>query len=1405
MTEHGESGAVGADATSGNWRLDRAVGLFEFLGRAQQLKTKPARTTDAYLRDGQSVMWFSDIPEHNAITSGHRGGDPEPEAPLLTVDRVPRIAPPIPPERLKSWLTEPLDDPISPPTVRDRIPAQLALELISPDENGDLPAFALVHDQPEVTGLFNDWIVRWNEWAEQDLDDQPARELYGDLFSTYVTAVGHPEELELAIGLACLAWHPENHEPVRRHMLTGPATVSFDDESGRLTLRPDSSLEPLSVELDMLDPGVIKNPSAINEIREAGRNYEGHLLHREEIAALGRRLVHNLDANGDYLDEETVGRPSSDAVAAYAPALILRKRSPQGLVDIYRAIVAQLLEAGEVPSGLLPLVDPDHRPEGVSDPAPGAMVAVDDETFLPMPVNETQLNIIRNVDKNAQTLVQGPPGTGKTHTAAALLSHLLAQGKRVLVTAHTDRALYEVRDKLPTSIRPLSVAVVGSSRSDMSDLKVAVERISSTASEHDPNESRRLVESTLAKIDDLRRQRAEAFRRLIEARATEVTEHEHAGFQGSLAAIAQRYLDQVDEFGWITDYVDVAANSTPPVSSGEATEWLGALLDENLINDEPDARARLLEIDEVPSPEEFADQCREENTAQGQAEQHADLAQHEALGVVQSLPSIERDNLRQRMHDLAAEALELEQRREMWMNDALLDIRSNRATLWNARATQVTELIDRAAPLLHVLGPLTEITISTPDRGPLVALARSLAEHLAGGGNLKTSADGQPKIGALSPKIVKESRRLFDEVRVDSLPPTTREQLQLFLTFVEADKIADALDKAWPANVDIPPEDTFGERVQWHATELEQLRRVLALGARLSEEESRLRDLGMPHPDWRDLSAVHTYAALVDAASAREALTQAMHPLERLEEKLRDSTRWADAGACIKDLHSATTSRDHEFYGFAYSRLVRLHHVRELASRRDELGDKVRHAAPNLFGDVTTATSADEWNTCLPRFEAAWAWAATGAWILTQKSEDANVLQSQISVLEGSIRHATETLAATRAWGHAVSPERLTGQAQADLAQYAYLVRKLGKGTGKYAAQQRAEIRKAMDRCRPAVPVWIMPIYRIADQLRIEQNMFDVVIVDEASQAGLEATFLQYLAPKIVVIGDDRQVSPTAVGMDQQQLRDLANQFLAQDPYKATWQSPTRSLFDEAVMRFGSRITLTEHRRCMPEIIGFSNRVAYEPDGVRLIPVRQFGADRLEPIKAVFIRDGYTRGTTNKINPAEIDAVVDQIEKCLADPRYDGSTFGVISLLGKTQARAIEKRLLERIQPEEWAARDLRCGDAADFQGSERDVMFLSMVASLQKERGSVRSLRICIFSVTTSLRLVPRTKCGSSTRWRCRISATPKTCVSSCWTTATASSAATRTKTRTISASCPTTAESSRLIHCLSNASTTD
>lgn len=1285
--------------------VDRALRLFEFLGRAQQLKTNPPRTIETYERDG-AILWLADLPHHPAIHSAARGGDPMPGDTLLTVDRVSRLDPPDPDEALARWLDGQLGDPDHPPVLRESI----VVPGIDPKPDEAATERLEIADQPNVRKLYDDWLTDWEGWADQELRDRPARQYYGDLFSTYVTATAHPEELELVAALGCLVWTPPGHLPVRRHLLTTPIAIHFDDKSGRLTV-VQTETDGITVELDMLDPGRTNSPH-ITQVRTVARSLQAHPFHREEVGEIVRRLVHTLDADGEYLDQDTAPSQSTHAVAAFAPAVILRKRSQQGLIDIYRTIVEQLEEAGAVPDGVVPLIDPDHRPRAAGDSTPGAGVTVDDELYLPLPVNDVQRRIVQHVDRHAQTLVQGPPGTGKTHTAAALLSHLLAQGKRVLVTAHTDRALKEVRDKLPAEIKPLSVAVVGSSREDMSDLKVAVERIAAASAEHDLEVAERAIQECLTTIDQLARHKAQLYRTLLDAREREVREHEHAGYRGTLSAIAQCQQSLADRLGWLADYVRVPSYAEPLRNPEEIAEWRGYLLNADLAADEVESRLRLVDLSAVPEPAAFADLVDAECKAIADDERYATARSHEVFPAMSRLDAAARAGLKQRLHRFMGEASELARRREAWMNEALADVLTGRNEIWLSRGQQIASLIQQVEPLVARLGPTTDVRVMQGDVPVLVALATDFRAYVAGGGKLKVGPGGMPKVGSLTTRSVKQAQPLFEQVRINGLPPTTLAQLDAFLTWSEADRLLDALDRAWPETVHIPAEDTLSERLQWHVTEHKQLRQLLGFGEWLGAEDQRLTELGLSKPDWSSRPAVQRYASVVDAAAAREIRIAAEQPLQCLEQTISDAARWTDDGPCIHELLTAICQRDHDRYATAYSRLARLHDVRRMATRRDELSARISAAAPLLFKAIASVPAAPEWDDRLATFTEAWRWASTATWIREQSDVDVNVVQLDITHTEERIRRQVETLAATRAWNHAVSPERLGGKARADLEQYAYLVRKLGKGTGIHAAQRKADIRRAMDRCRPAVPVWIMPIYRIAEQLRIQPNMFDVVIVDEASQAGLEATFLQYLAPKMVVIGDDKQVSPTAIGVDHRQLRDLAAQYLADDPYIASWQDPLRSLFDEAKMRFGGLLTLTEHRRCVPEIIGFSNRIAYEPDGIRLIPVRQYGADRLEPIKAVFLQDGYTRGTTNKVNPVEVDAIVDQIEKCIADPRYDGLTFGVISLLGTAHAKTIEKALLDRIPPEEWRARDLRCGDSADFQGSERNVMFLSMVAA---------------------------------------------------------------------------------------------
>jgi len=68
--------------------------------------------------------------------------------------------------------------------------------------------------------------------------------------------------------------------------------------------------------------------------------------------------------------------------------------------------------------------------------------------------------------------------------------------------------------------------------------------------------------------------------------------------------------------------------------------------------------------------------------------------------------------------------------------------------------------------------------------------------------------------------------------------------------------------------------------------------------------------------------------------------------------------------------------------------------------------------------------------------------------------------------------------------------------------------------------------------------------------------------------------------------------------------------------------------------------------------------------------------------------------------------------ECCKQDRYNEKTMGIISLQGEEQAKLIQKKLHDQIDSAEWERRKIICGDAYAFQGDERDIIFLSMVAA---------------------------------------------------------------------------------------------
>lgn len=111
------------------------------------------------------------------------------------------------------------------------------------------------------------------------------------------------------------------------------------------------------------------------------------------------------------------------------------------MMRIYGALIDRLSkDSDEISRGWRGLVDDEddeeneYRSRAKSAGAMRQSESGAQEIYFPLPANRDQRRIVDAINQRRGVLVQGPPGTGKRHTIANLMCHLLATGKRVLIT-----------------------------------------------------------------------------------------------------------------------------------------------------------------------------------------------------------------------------------------------------------------------------------------------------------------------------------------------------------------------------------------------------------------------------------------------------------------------------------------------------------------------------------------------------------------------------------------------------------------------------------------------------------------------------------------------------------------------------------------------------------------------------------------------------------------------------------------------------------------------------------------------------------------------------------------------------------------------------------------------------------
>ncbi|MCG8761308.1 AAA family ATPase [Tenacibaculum finnmarkense] len=246
---------------------------------------------------------------------------------------------------------------------------------------------------------------------------------------------------------------------------------------------------------------------------------------------------------------------------------------------------------------------------------------------------------------------------------------------------------------------------------------------------------------------------------------------------------------------------------------------------------------------------------------------------------------------------------------------------------------------------------------------------------------------------------------------------------------------------------------------------------------------------------------------------------------------------------------------------------------------------------------------------------------------------------------------------------------------------------------------------------------WVMKFNDVLNSVGTEPEIFDCIIVDEASQLDFNSLILGYYAKNMIIVGDDKQTSPSSLtGADSNDFDAIKNKYLEFLGDNRIQIRSDESLFSLSKKTAGSSsLTLKEHFRCVSEIIEFSKFYFYNNI---LKPLKQINTDnRLESIKAVFVKNSFLE---TQIAYTEIESIKNYLIEIIKNPIYQNKTIGVVSLgLAKhtEKLKDIKEDLAEIFGGDKLDKIKLIIEDSPKFQGDERDVMLVSLGVALDSEK----------------------------------------------------------------------------------------
>ncbi|HHT9134814.1 MAG TPA: DEAD/DEAH box helicase, partial [Candidatus Avalokitesvara rifleensis] len=1179
---------------------EKTVRLFDFFAKVLSIDLPVIRNI---LEHKEQLWWLNDVPvgpscQLRKVNSNEASKEISEDAWWLKVKKTEIKEAPSLPKELEGWIELDSYNPSKLPEVISSRTREASLDnglsKEGPFKKLDKSALEKFEDDPERPNSLSNYIVeQWEPWSKKYIPYFRANQLYSELYTLHQRLQIDGERIEFLFGHALLTWKHKQGDTINHPLFITPLEIHFDPDNRTISLIPSASL-PTVPEFHCLRDLEYDNMVKIVELIDKLTKEPPDVWDNEEMDGWAQTITGLISPEGVNKYEDAIcSNPPivKQPVVWNAPVFFVRPRARSFWVRDAEQVRDAIKNDSPVPwfIGSLTANPNDTQQTNIDSESIGTENIPEGELLLPLKYNDEQKEIVQRLRKHNGVLVQGPPGTGKSHTIANIICSLLAQGKRILVTAQTERALRVLREKIPKEIRSLCVSQLGSDSASRDETEAAVKAIIGIR-QASSREIQLRIDEIRQKLKSNRENQAtirNAIRQCVEINFETLS----LGPEKIDAVKAAKEVSaNQQEHGWLPD--KLSPSDEPPLANEELEE-LCKLLSQIEPRDRQSLSKKLPKLEDLPLPDKFKEVISRFQEVSSALKQLDGTSNIFAEKLENASPSFVAET-----HRLTKEALnKLDNITEAWRHEILshLSAQGNQRALWHEFVSKAQVILDMTWPhfkkILH-----REISCTPTD---------SRIDYELGISQLWKCVDRK---GALRKPFFgwkREAIAVLQSCKVDGTPLSTVEHLEALEADFNYKKNIQDFQTLWSRHrklINAPDlKDDNPLPLQDYEEKLKRVKEVLdweqKYGLVLT---SKLEALGVQQQKAYQVEFLQEflyaleYKHLVnEQASINRIFKEWINNLPKETDAISVHPLW-------KHITYALCQKDYASYQETYNEVVRLNQLKPNYVKLEALLQQLRNIAP-LWTQQLEAEAEKNRNLTPPRdWQRSWRWSRLNSWLEYLHSRgDIDSLQKQLEREKDKEHDLVVELVTNLTWQRQI--EQVSDEQEKALKAWSLAMKK-GKFTGKYAQHRLAIAQKEMQKARGAVPVWIMPLHRVVQSFSPPRpDMFDVVIVDEASQCDLRAFPILYRAKKVLIIGDPEQISPEGLFINLEKVFQLIKSLLKDIPFSETF-TVENSLYDNAGIRIPQKETfLKEHFRCVPQIIEFSNHHIYSG---RIEPLR---------------------------------------------------------------------------------------------------------------------------------------------------------------------------------------------------------